>query len=121
MRSAPPGVSLHLRATAKFSEPYLRFPLARQAPYPGSACRHQDKQRRTAGLHFFRQLLHEFVIDADIRERAGNRSCGGADCHAEKRIQKEHPDQRPPKAAAQRPRRRNMHRLMELTPSPSAP
>src|SRR5262249_7565139 len=50
---------------------------------------HQDEQHRAAGLHGRRQLLHELVIDAHIREGTGDRPGRGAHGQAEQRIQKD--------------------------------
>src|SRR5262245_41796383 len=105
----------------------LRFIFVRQRGFQDRAARalqlvehlvrrglpHQHEQRGAARLHRSRQVLHELVVDADIREGAGHRPGSGAHCHAEQRIQEDQSDQRPPEAAADGAGCRHVHGLME--------
>lgn len=69
------------------------------------------------GLRRRRHLFHHLVVDAEIPELAGNRAGRRADRSAEERIEKDEADQHAPEPAADRSRRCQTHRLIELDPA----
>src|SRR6516165_5642661 len=74
----------------------------------------QQEQRRVARLQALRNILHELVVDADIRQGAAERAGGCADRRAGERHQKDQTDQGAPKRPRYRTGRRRMEQLVEL-------
>jgi hypothetical protein len=59
----------------------------------------QRKQHGAPRLHGLGQLLHEPIVDAHVREGAGNRAGRRADHHAQEGVEEQEADQRAPEAA----------------------
>src|SRR6516165_7072685 len=74
----------------------------------------QQEQRRVARLQALRNILHELVVDAVIRQGAAERAGGCADRRAGERHQKDQTDQGAPKRSRYRTGRRRMEQLVEL-------
>jgi hypothetical protein len=62
----------------------------------------------------FGQLLHERVIDAEVRQRAAERAARRPHSRAKKRIKEKNPDQQTPESARHRAGRRRIDDLVEL-------
>lgn len=79
--------------------------------------RHAPHQHEEAGVvarEFAGKLLHEGIVDADIRQRAADGAGNGADGNAEQRIEEEDADQQAPETARGGAGRRRVEQLVEL-------
>jgi len=74
----------------------------------------KHKQGRFTGMDAFGELLHELVIDAEVRQRAAERTARRSHSRAKKRIKEKNPDQQTPESAPHRAGRRCVDDLVQL-------
>ena len=74
----------------------------------------KHEQGCVARLDAFGELLHEFVINANVRQRAAERAARRPQGRAEQRIEEKHPDQQPPETAGNGAGRCRIDDLMQL-------
>ena len=101
-RAEPP--SCRVSSARSLSELWMTSP-----PYcemRGSTFRgrlaHEDEDRGAAGLQLLAKFLHELVVDADVRHRAGGGAARPADGHAQQRHEEDEADEAAPQRAAGR-------------------
>ena len=82
----------------------------------GSGTSHKDEKRRRPRLEALAQLLHEVIVNADIRQRTGDCAGGGTGQRANPKewSEEQHAHQRPPETAPSGPGRRHVDSLMQL-------
>ena len=63
----------------------------------------ENEQHGASGLQILTQLLHELIVDADVRQRAGNGAGPGAYSRAEQGIHEKQTYEQAPEAAGNGP------------------